>query len=61
VIGDRLRSRTDQSRATESDTVHSLNRMLKLERLISVGIAWNEGGASAPASPIHGTTRESTS
>ena len=36
VIGDRLRSRTDQESGV---TVHALNRMLKLERLISVRIA----------------------
>ena len=40
VIGDGLRSRTDQRRATEVDVaVHALNRMLELGRPISVRIA----------------------
>ncbi len=40
VIGDALRSRTDQRRATEVDVaVHTLNRMLELGRRISVRIA----------------------
>ncbi len=40
VIGDGLRSRTDQRRATEVDVaVHVLNRMLDLGRPISVRIA----------------------
>ena len=40
VIGDGLRSRTDQRRATELDVaVHALNRMLELGRPISVRIA----------------------
>ena len=40
VIGDGLRSRTDQRRATEVDVaVHALNRMLELGRPISVPIA----------------------
>ena len=40
VIGDGLRSRTDQRRATEVDiAVHALNRMLELGRPISVRIA----------------------
>ncbi len=40
VIGDGLRSRTDQRRATEMDVaVHALNRMLELGRPISVRIA----------------------
>ena len=40
VIGDGLRSRTDQRRATEVDVaVHALNRMLELERPISIRIA----------------------
>jgi len=40
VIGDGLRSRTDQRRATEMDiAVHALNRMLDLGRPISVRIA----------------------
>jgi len=40
VIGDGLRSRTDQCRATEVDVaVHALNRMLDLGRPISVRIA----------------------
>jgi hypothetical protein len=40
VIGDRLRCRTDQRRATEVDVaVHALNRMLDLGRPISVRIA----------------------
>jgi len=40
VIGDGLRSRTDQHRATEIDVaVHVLNRMLELGRPISVRIA----------------------
>ena len=40
VIGDGLRSRTDQRRATEVDVaVHALNRMLDLGRRISVRIA----------------------
>jgi len=40
VIGDGLRSRTDQRRATEVDVaVHALNRMLEMERPISVRIA----------------------
>jgi len=40
VIGDGLRSRTDQRRATEVDVaVHVLNRMLELGRPISVRIA----------------------
>ena len=40
VIGDGLRSRTDQHRATEVDVaVHALNRMLELGRPISVRIA----------------------
>ena len=37
VIGDGLRSRTDQRRATEVNAaVHALNRMLELGRSISV-------------------------
>jgi len=40
VIGDGLRSRTDERRATEVGVaVHALNRMLELGRLISVRIA----------------------
>ena len=40
VIGDGLRSRTDQRRSTEVDVaVHTLNRMLELGRPISVRIA----------------------
>ena len=40
VIGDGLRSRTDQRRATEVDVaVHALNRMLELGHPISVRIA----------------------
>ncbi len=40
VIGDGLRSRTDQRRATEVEVaVHALNRMLELGRPISVRIA----------------------
>lgn len=40
VIGDALRSRTDERRATEVDVaVHALNRMLELGHLISVRIA----------------------
>jgi Transposase DDE domain len=40
VIGDGLRSRTDQRRATEVNVaVHALNRMLELGRPISVRIA----------------------
>ena len=40
VIGDGLRSRTDQRRATEVDVaVHTLNRMLELGRPTSVRIA----------------------
>jgi Transposase DDE domain len=40
MIGDGLRSRTDQHRATEVDVaVHALNRMLELGRPISVRIA----------------------
>ncbi len=40
VIGDGLRSRTNQRRATEVDVaVHALNRMLELGRPISVRIA----------------------
>ncbi len=40
VIGDGLRSRTDDRRATEVDVaVRALNRMLKLGRPISVRIA----------------------
>ncbi len=40
VIGDGLRSRTDQRRATEVDVaVHALNHMLELGRPISVRIA----------------------
>jgi len=40
VIGDGLRSRTDQRRTTEVDVaVHALNRMLELGRPISVRIA----------------------
>jgi len=40
VIGDGLRSRTDQRRTTEVDVaVHALNRMLELERPISVRLA----------------------
>ncbi len=39
VIGDGLRSRTDQCRATEVDiAVHALNRMLEFERPISIRI-----------------------
>ena len=39
-IGDGLRSRTDERRATEVDVnVHVLNRMLELGRPISVRIA----------------------
>jgi hypothetical protein len=40
VIGDGLRSRTDDRRATEAHVaVHALNHMLELGRLISVRIA----------------------
>lgn len=40
LIGDGLRSRTDQRRATELDVaVHALNRMLELGRPIFVRIA----------------------
>lgn len=40
VVGDRLRSRKDQPRATEVDVaVHALNRMLGLVYPISVCIA----------------------
>ena len=40
VIGDGLRARTDQRRATEVEVaVHALNRMLELGRPISVRIA----------------------
>ena len=40
VIGDGLRCRTDQRRATEVDVaVHALNRMLELGRPESVRIA----------------------
>jgi hypothetical protein len=40
VIGDGLRSRTDQRRTTEAEVaVHALNRMLELGRPISVRIA----------------------
>ncbi len=40
VIGDGLRSRTDQRRATEVEVaVHALNRMLELGRPESVRIA----------------------
>ena len=40
VVGDGLRSRTDERRATEVDVaVHALNRMLELGRPISVRIA----------------------
>ncbi len=40
VIGDGLRSRTDERRATEVDVaVHALNRMLEPGRPISVRIA----------------------
>jgi len=40
VIGDGLRSRTDERRAIEVDVaVHALNRMLELGRPISVRIA----------------------
>ncbi len=40
VIGDGLRSRMDERRATEVDVaVHALNRMLELGRPISVRIA----------------------
>jgi hypothetical protein len=40
VIGDKLRSRTDQRQATEVDVaVHALNRMLELGRPIAVRIA----------------------
>ena len=40
VIGDGLRSRTDERRATEVDVaVHTLNRMLELGRPISARIA----------------------
>ena len=40
VIGDVLRSRTDRRQATKVDVaVHALNRMLELERPISVRIA----------------------
>ena len=40
VMGDALRSRTDRRRATEVNVaVHVLNRMLELERPISVRIA----------------------
>ena len=40
VIGDGLRSRTDERRATEVNVaVHTLNRMLELGRPISVRIA----------------------
>jgi len=45
VIGDGLRSRTDERRATEVDVaVHALNRMLELGRPISVRIALTEAG-----------------
>ena len=40
VIGDALRSRRDERRATEVEVaVHALNRMLELGRPISVRIA----------------------
>jgi len=40
VIGDELRARTDERRASEVDVaVHVLNRMLELGRSISVRIA----------------------
>ena len=40
VVGDGLRSRMDQRRATEVDVaIHALNRMLDLGRPISVRIA----------------------
>jgi hypothetical protein len=40
VIGDGLRSRTDERRATEvAVAVHALNRMLEFGRPISVRIA----------------------
>ena len=40
MIGDALRSRRDERRATEVDVaVHALNRMLELGRPISVRIA----------------------
>ena len=60
VIGDGLRSRTDQRRATEVDVaVHALNRMLELGRPEAVRIAWpqNGVGVSAPLPLIHATRR----
>jgi len=45
VIGDGLRSRTDERRATEVNVaVHALNRMLELGRPISVRIARTQTG-----------------
>jgi hypothetical protein len=45
VIGDGLRSRTDQRRATEVDVaVYTLNRMLDLTQRISVRIALSRTG-----------------
>ncbi len=56
-----LRSRTDQSRATESDvTVYALNRMLKLESLISPEPRQGRGYCARPTDPRN-TAEESTS
>ncbi len=62
VIGDGLRSRTDERRAIEVDVaVHALNRMLEFGRPISVRIARppNGAGVTAPAPLVHATTPRS--
>jgi len=62
VIGDGLRSRTDERRATEVNVaVHALNRMLGLGRPISCPHRLNATGAgvTAPA-PLSCATRSST-
>jgi hypothetical protein len=58
VIGDRLRAHTDRRRATEVDVaVHALNRMLDLERPISVRIARTTAkvGVAASAPQVRAT------
>jgi hypothetical protein len=50
VIGDGLRSRVDECRATEVDVVvHALNRMLELGRPSYVRIAWSRTGVGVTA------------
>ena len=62
VIGDGLRSRTDQRRATQvSVAVHALNRMLELGRRISVRIISTQTGMGVTVStPLIWATRSQT-